>query len=129
MITALGRFFLSFTIYTAIIALIVIGVAQVTEQAIWMSKNFWLLYIFQYFLTMIVYSLSLWGIKKGGEYGVFTVLGGIVIKLLMSLSLFLVVLLKSSDNQLVLGLNFFSIYLLQTVFEVTYLLRNLRHQN
>ena len=67
--------------------------------------------------------------KKGPEFGVYAILGGIVIKLLFALSLFLVIVVKSSENQLVLGLNFFSIYLLFTAFEVTVLLRKLRHQN
>src|SRR5690554_7154724 len=80
-------------------------------------------------LTAIVYVLSIFGLKKGPEYGVYAILGGIVIKLLFALSLFLAIVVKSAENQLVLGLNFFSLYLLFTAFEVIVLLRKLRHQN
>lgn len=129
MFKILGKFVFHFLIYAFFLALLVWIFVQNTDSTIWLSEYFEVLFIFQFFLTIIVYSLSIFGIQKGGEYAVFTILGGVVIKLLLSLSLFLVVYLKGSDNQIVLGLNFFSIYLLLTCFEVIYLLRNLRHQN
>lgn len=123
------RFLLSFALYAGGIALIAIGLQHGLAPTEILANNFWLLFLFLFFLTTIVYVLADFGIRKGGEYSVFSILGGIVIKLLFALSLFLVVLLKGSDNQLVLGLNFFSIYFLFTTFEVIILLRKLRHQN
>src|SRR5690606_38219332 len=102
---------------------------QMLLPKIILSNYFWLLFIFLFFLTLIVYILSVLGIQKDGQTGVLSILGGIIIKFLLAAGLFLLILLKSNENQLVLGLNFFSIYLLFTVFEVIFLLRILRHQN
>lgn len=127
--TSLLGFIIAFTGY----AIVIVGGALALQD--WfrptevLSPNFWLLLGFLYFLTLIVYILSVLGIKRGGEAGVLAILGGIIIKFLLAASLFLVILLKSNENQLVLGFNFFSIYLLFTVFEVIFLLRILRHQN
>ena len=127
-ISLLG-FFIAFTGYATLLG----GLASFLQS--WfaptqiLSPNFWLLLIFLYFLTIIVYFLSVLGLKKGAEAGVISILGGIVIKFLLAASLFLVILMKSSENQTVLGLNFFSLYLAFTVFEVIILLRKLRHQN
>lgn len=49
--------------------------------------------------------------------------------MIVSLSLILYLLVKSPENQKVLALNFFSLYLLFTLFEVTLMLCNLRDQN
>jgi len=118
-----------FALYAALIGGVAWGLQHILAPLVLLSSNFWLLFIYLFVLTSIVYVLSIFGLHKGGEYGVFSILGGIVIKLLFALALFLVILVKTTENQLVLGLNFFSIYLLFTAFEVTVLLRKLRHQN
>jgi len=98
------------------------------EPAQILSPNFWLMYVFIFFLTLIAYILSVVGLNKNPEIGAMTIHGGLVIKMLFSLSLFIFIRFKSDENLVVLGLNFFSIYLLFTVFEVISLLRILRHQ-
>lgn len=127
--TILLGFIVAFTGYAIVIAGGALALQDWLQPTAVLSPNFWLLLGFLYFLTLIVYVLSVLGIKRGGEAGVLSILGGIIIKFLLAASLFLVILLKSNENQLVLGLNFFSIYLLFTVFEVIFLLRILRHQN
>jgi hypothetical protein len=127
--TSLLGFIVAFTGYAIVIAGGALALQDWLQPTAVLSPNFWLLLGFLYFLTLIVYVLSVLGIKRGGEAGVLSILGGIIIKFLLAASLFLVILLKSNENQLVLGLNFFSIYLLFTVFEVIFLLRILRHQN
>lgn len=122
-------FFIRFTAFSGLIGGIAWGLQFIFSPVEILSPNFWLMLIYLYFLTSIVYLLSIFGLKKGPEYGVYAILGGIVIKLLFALSLFLAIVVKSSENQLVLGLNFFSLYLLFTAFEVIVLLRKLRHQN
>jgi len=123
------RFFIAFALFACIVGGIAWGLQHFLAPATVLSPNFWLLFVYLFVLTSIVYVLSIFGLQKGGEYGVFSILGGIVIKLLFALALFLAILIKTTENQLVLGLNFFSIYLLFTAFEVTFLLRKLRHQN
>ena len=123
------RFFVAFALYACLIGGVAWGLQHFLAPAVLLSPNFWLLFIYLFVLTAIVYVLSIFGLKKGPEYGVYAILGGIVIKLLFALSLFLAIVVKSAENQLVLGLNFFSLYLLFTAFEVIVLLRKLRHQN
>lgn len=66
--------------------------------------------------------------KSSAEYGVYAVLGGIVMKMLFCLMLIVVLILKYPETKLVTAFNFFSLYLLFTIFEVICLLRNLRDQ-
>ena len=122
-------FFLAFAGFALVVAGAAWGLQQILLPQIILSTHFWLLLLFLFFLTLIVYVLSVLGLQKDGQTGVLSLLGGIIIKFLLAAGLFLVILLKSNENQLVLGLNFFSIYLLFTVFEVSFLLRILRHQN
>lgn len=127
--TAISGFFLAFAGFALVIGGAAWGLQQLLLPQIILSPHFWLLLIFLFFLTMIVYILSVLGMQKDGQTGVFSILGGIIIKFLLAATMFLIILLKSNENQLVLGLNFFSLYLLFTVFEVIFLLRILRHQN
>ncbi len=94
-----------------------------------LAKNFWVAFVFLFMLTYIAYFVSDIGIKKSPQTGVVAVLGGILLKLLFALGFVLLIILKTSENQLVFALNYFSIYLLLTLFEVMCLLRNLRDQN
>jgi hypothetical protein len=123
------RFVFYFSLFALAVLGIALGLASLFEEKILLSPNFIPIFIFLYFLTIIVYFLALWGMKKGAEYSVYSVLGGIVIKMILSLSLIFYLFLKSPENQKVLALNFFSMYFLFTLFEVTVLLCNLRDQN
>ncbi len=124
---------LRFTFYFSLFSLAVFGIAQglvvLFPGFVSLSPNFLPIFFFLYFLTIIIYFLGLWGMKKGAEYSVYSILGGIVIKMIVSLSLIFYLFLKSPENQKVLALNFFSLYFLFTLFEVTVMLRNLRDQN
>jgi len=122
------KFIIQFSIYSVIIFFLPYAVESFFPVFI-ISNYFLLLFFFLFFLTTIVYILSYWGIKKGGQISVLSVLGGLTIKMIFSLVMILVLLLKSSDNQKVLVGNFFYLYFLFTLFEVICLLRNLRDQN
>ena len=90
--------------------------------------NFWLVYFYMAGITLLVYFLSIIGLKKEGEHQPMILLGGLVIRLLCSLALVLIYLQKTKVDPLIFIINFFSIYFLFTVFEIYCLLRNLRHQ-
>lgn len=90
--------------------------------------HFWLVYTFMAGITLMIYILSIIGIKKGGEYQSFILLGGIVIRLLASMALVLIYIINIKVNSILFILNFFSIYLSFTAFEIYCLLCNLRHQ-
>lgn len=90
--------------------------------------HFWQVYTFMAGITLMIYILSIIGIKKGGEYQSFILLGGIVIRLLASMALVLIYIINIKVNSILFILNFFSIYLSFTAFEIYCLLCNLRHQ-
>jgi hypothetical protein len=79
-------------------------------------------------VTLIVYMVSWIGIKRGGESQVLITLGAIVIRLLSSLLIILFYLMNFKVDPVIFIINFFSIYFLFTVFEISCLLVNLRHQ-
>ncbi len=79
-------------------------------------------------ITLLVYGLSLIGIKKGGDYQGAILLSAIVLRLLLTLTFLLIYALNVKVSPVLFSVNFFSIYLLFTVFEIYCLLRNLRHQ-
>lgn len=125
---SIPRFSILFLIYS----LVVVAIPLLLEGRVRfpiVSAYYIPLSLFLFFLTLIVYILSYLGIKKGGQTSVLALLGGLTLKMIFSLSLMLVLILKTTDNQKVLAGNFFYLYFLFTVFEVSCLLRNLRDQN
>lgn len=80
-------------------------------------------------MTVSAYAVSVIGLSSRPELGVFGILGGITIKMIISLSFFIFLLYRfPEENRVVLGLNFFCIYFFLTGFEVIVLLRNLRRK-
>ena len=125
---SIPRFSILFLIYS----LVVVAIPLLLEGRVrfpTVSAYYIPLSLFLFFLTLIVYILSYLGIEKGGQTSVLALLGGLTLKMIFSLSLMLVLILKTTDNQKVLAGNFFYLYFLFTVFEVSCLLRNLRDQN
>lgn len=93
-----------------------------------LSPHFWVLFVGLFLLTLTAYVVSDLGMRKGGEVAVYSMMGGIFIKMMASLILIAVLIMKFPETKLITAINFFSVYLLFTVFEVTCLLRNLRDQ-
>jgi len=79
-----------------------------------------------YVVTLFAYAVSRIGIRAGSEMGVYGILGGIILKMLVSLGFFLFFLHAfPEENRRLLGLNFVCAYFLTSAFEVTVLLRML----
>lgn len=91
--------------------------------------KFWVLFGFLFVLTIIAYTVSMVGIKSKGENSVYILMGAIIVKLLLCMSLVLLYLLKFRVNHVFFAAEFFSLYFVFTSFEVYALLCNLRHQN
>lgn len=123
------RFILYFSGFASLVLGLALGLDGLLAGRGLLSPGFPVVFIFLFFLTLIVYILSFFGLNLGPEYGVIALLGGIVIKMVAALSMIFYLFIKWPDNQKVLALNFFSLYLLFTTFEVTVILRNLRDQN
>ena len=94
-----------------------------------LSDQFWVLFGFLCGLTCAAYIMAYLGLKRNPENGVFAVLGSVVLKMLLCMAFALIYSLNHKENGIVFALNFFSLYLLFTGFEIYSLLRNLRHQN
>lgn len=121
------QFILYYLFYLLVLAGAALGINQFWPQAI--TSHFWLIYGFLAILTFLAYLLADFGMKRNPQTGVFAILGAVIIKMLFAMSFVLIYSLKRTDANLVFGLNFFSLYLLFTLFEILGLLRNLRHQN
>ena len=80
-------------------------------------------------ITYVAYVLVDIGIKRDPEVGVMAIMGSIAVKMIFCMAFVLIYSIKAKGIGLVFLLNFFSLYLLFTAFEIYCLLRNLRHQN
>ncbi|WP_240615392.1 hypothetical protein [Pedobacter paludis] len=91
--------------------------------------NFWLMFGFLAGITYIAYLLVDIGIKRDPEVGIMAIMGSIAVKMLFCMAFVLIYSIKVKGIGVIFLLNFFSLYLLFSVFEIYCLLRNLRHQN
>ena len=91
--------------------------------------NFWVMFGFLAGITYIAYMLVDIGVKRDPEVGIMAIMGSIAVKMIFCMAFVLIYSIKAKGIGLVFLLNFFSLYLLFTAFEIYCLLRNLRHQN
>jgi hypothetical protein len=91
--------------------------------------KFWAVFAFVCGITYIAYIVAFLGIKRSPETGVLAIMGSIVLKMIFSMAFVLIYSLEAQEKGFVFVLNFFSLYLLFSFFEIYSLLRNLRHQN
>ncbi|RZL35782.1 MAG: hypothetical protein EOP00_30070 [Pedobacter sp.] len=126
---SLPKFLISYSIFTGILAGIALLLPAIFPSVKLLTNQFWLIFWFLGGLTLIAYILADLGIKRKPETGVFSILGAVILKMLFSMSFVLIYSLKHPESDLLFVFNFFSLYLLFTLFEILGLLRNLRHQN
>ena len=103
--------------------------AQHNGYADWLVANFWLIFFFLSGLTFLVITAILVVQKKNKEHYVQAFLICTTVKILACLVFIIVFLAKNKVNKYVFLADFFYVYLLNMVFEVYVLLRNLRHKN
>jgi len=102
---------------------------QQQVDAVFLSGQYIVLCVFLYGVTVFAYTISYLGMVQNPEFGVYGILGGITLKMLISLSFFIFLMYRfPGENRMLLGLNFFCIYFLMSFFEVMILLRNLRRK-
>ncbi|UKJ07332.1 hypothetical protein [Solitalea lacus] len=129
MIQILRPFLAKFVFFSLIIALFIGGIQYFFPERNWFMGEIWVLYLFYTLVTLFTFVLAGYGLKKGGEFSVLTVLVTIVVKMLLCMSLALVLIYtdRITDKWIFIS-NFFLLYLLYTVFEVYNLIYNLRDQ-
>gem|GEM_PF-969322 len=113
---SLSRFTLLYLGYTFVLALGAKLLSKSLPQVEILAENFWQAFLLLFLLTYVAYVVSYRGIKFGAQGGVMTILGCIVLKLLLALSYVLFVITKTTVNQLVFALDYFSLYLLFSLF-------------
>lgn len=124
---SLRKFIVAYFIYTSVLAGVAILLKSLLPGII--AGQFWLVFGFLAGLTLIAYLLAHFGIERNPQIGVFAILGSVVLKMLFAMAFVLIYSLKQAKGDLAFALNFFSLYLLFSLFEILGLLRNLRHQN
>lgn len=126
---SISRFLVAFSVFTIFLALLALSIQYMAGNTPVLIPKFWVIFGTLAFLTLTAYLVSVYGIRQGGEFSGYTILGTIVFKFLFFLALVAVYLLKFKVNHVLFIANFFSLYFLFTGFEVYCLLSNLRHQN
>lgn len=126
---SLTRFILSYILYTAVLGAVAYFLPTIFPDVKLFVAKFWVLFGFLAGITFVAYILAFLGIKRNPEAGIMAIMGSIALKMLFSMAFVLIYSLNSKEKGLVLVLNFFSLYLLFSFFEIYALLRNLRHQN
>ena len=126
---SLAKFTLYYVIYALVLAGIAYALPLVFPGTPVLVKKFWLVFCFLGVLTYIAYLTAFFGMKIDPQAGVMAIMGSIVLKMIFSLAFVLIYSLNSSEKGIVFALNFFSLYLLFSFFEIYSLLCNLRHQN
>lgn len=126
---SLQRSILYYIIYTALLAGIAFFIPSVFPTIKILTTKFWLVFGFLSGITFIAFVVAFLGIKRNPETGILAIMGSIAIKMLFSMAFVLIYSINNKGKDVVFVLNFFSLYLLFTFFEIYCLLRNLRHQN
>jgi len=126
---SLQRSILYYIIYTALLAGIAFFIPSVFPTIKILTTKFWLVFGFLGGITFIAFVVAFLGIKRNPETGILAIMGSIAIKMLFSMAFVLIYSINNKGKDVVFVLNFFSLYLLFTFFEIYCLLRNLRHQN
>ncbi|MBS1529464.1 MAG: hypothetical protein JSU01_04080 [Bacteroidetes bacterium] len=103
-------------------------VAQHHGYADWLVPRFWLVFWFISGLTFIAVSAIVLVQAKNRNYYTQAFLASTTVKILACLFFIVIFLMKNKVNKYVFLADFFYVYLLNMVFEVYVLLRNLRHQ-
>jgi hypothetical protein len=126
---SLSKFTLNYLLYCIILGGIAWYLPSLFPQETILVPKFWLVFGFLGGITYIAYLVVHFGIKRNPETGIMAIMGSIALKMLFSMAFVLIYSLKSTGSGFVFILNFFSLYLLFSFFEIYCLLRNLRHQN
>ncbi len=98
-------------------------------QTEYIITKFWILFGYVSALTLLVIIAVTVAQKTNTEAGAPAFLAATTVKILSTLFFLLIFLRKNHVNKLPFAADFFYIYLLNTLFEVYSLLRNLRNQN
>jgi len=116
-------------LYIAVLGVIAYFLPLAFPDVNLLVSKFWVLFGFLAGITFVAFLLAYIGIQRNPETGIMAIMGSIALKMLFSMAFVLIYSLNTKEKGMILVLNFFSLYLLFSFFEIYALLRNLRHQN
>lgn len=119
------RHALRLTAFTAGIALVMFAVKNYTATP-FVHSNYLLIILFLYVLTLITSSFVLYGVKGNrARFNAFF-FSGMIFRFFASIIFITIIALIGTTDVLFFVLDFFVLYLLYQVFEITSLMANLR---
>jgi hypothetical protein len=116
--------------YVLFVVLLAIAPAamQYNGEAEWLAPHFWLMFFFVSGITLIGLAGILIVQKRNKEFYVQAFLVSTTVKILACMIFIVIYTMKNKTNKYVFVSDFFYVYLLNMVFEIYLLIRNLRHQ-
>jgi hypothetical protein len=126
---SLARFTFSYLLFTAVLGVVAYLLPSMFPGVPVLTNKFWVVFGFLAGITFIAYVVADLGMKRNPEMGVMAIMGSIALKMIFSMAFVLIYSINTKEKGMVFVLNFFSLYLLFSFFEIYSLLRNLRHQN
>jgi len=126
---SLARFTFSYLLFTAVLGVVAYLLPAMFPGVTVLTNKFWVVFGFLAGITFIAYAVADLGMKRNPEVGVMAIMGSIALKMIFSMAFVLIYSINTKEKGMVFVLNFFSLYLLFSFFEIYSLLRNLRHQN
>jgi len=123
------RFTFFYLLFSLVLAAVAFSLPVLFPDTTVLANKFWVVFGFLAGITYIAYIVADLGIKRNPEVGIMAIMGSIALKMIFSMAFVLIYSLNSKGKGMVFVLNFFSLYLLFSFFEIYCLLRNLRHQN
>ena len=82
--------------------------------------------LFFFVVSIIVFAICIYGLKKDAESSVFIVLGSVVVKLLLSMVFALIFIYGNRIDKIGFLISFFLPYFINSTFEIYSLMHNLR---
>src|SRR5690606_20113727 len=107
------KFILQFSLFSFVVFFLPYGLERFFSVTA-VSEFYIVLYAFLFHLTMSVYTITYIGIQKGRQNAGLSILGGLTLKMVCSISMISVLILKITENQKVLASNFIYLYLIFT---------------
>jgi Co/Zn/Cd efflux system component len=114
-------------ILTVILWSIFFAVQQINTLSPFIHHYYHEMIIYSAVVALVVAYFSYFNINSGGPAKYVTViLGSTVIRMILSLVIFLIFLLRGPENRLILVINFLIVYLSYLLFEIYSIITNLR---
>ena len=125
----ISRFTVFYILYCTFVGGLAFGLSLLFPHANLLAPKFWVLFGFLAGITFIGYTTAALGMQFSPKTGSKSVMWSVVIKMFFCIAFVLAYSVKGVEKPVTFVLNFFSLYLLFTIFEISSLLLNLRHQN